>query len=145
MTPSQCTANVFMVKTFAFVVEWDSCNSAWDDSQVLAVYCNHQYLPWRWMRTNTQYHCQAHSSSAGGGLRTSVPVTFGVGLFTRESGHIKTRAAEEPWSRGVTSAATQCGSEFLLVHWMLVPLWASVARGSNDDTKKHFEINWPLA
>ena len=38
----------------------------------------------------------AHSSSAGGGLRTSVPVTFGVGLFTRESGHIKTRAAEEP-------------------------------------------------
>ena len=49
------------------------------------------------MKANTQYHCQAsHRLSAGGGLRTSVPVTFGVGLFTRESGHIKTRAAEEP-------------------------------------------------
>ena len=48
------------------------------------------------MKTDTQYHCQAHRLSAGGGLRTSVLVTFGIGLFTRESGHIKTRAAEEP-------------------------------------------------
>ena len=43
---------------------------------------------------------------------TSVPITFGIGLFTRESGHTKTRAAEEPRSHGVivegieTSAAT---------------------------------------
>ena len=43
------------------------------------------------MKTDTQYHGQARSSSAGGGLPTSVPVTFGIGLFTQESGPIKTR------------------------------------------------------
>ena len=48
-----------------------------------------------------RYHCQAHSSSASGGLRTSVPVTFGIGLFTRESGHTKTRLKHQAeWTPG---------------------------------------------